>query len=156
MRLKECLTATVSVCLFMDNYFTSFCLFVCLPTLEQEVYWTKIGYANTLSWGTNSCKKKRNVAILNSAAHIKQKRCVTCVVCWNNCIALYAASPNLSNLTEIFSGLEQSWKKVYSTATTKSIPLLQPDWYPNERMVVVPISFNGRCCSLECVGIVLY
>ena len=45
--------------------------------------------------------------------------------------------------------LEQSWKKVYSRTTTKSIPLLQPehgfcqqngperhqvqDWYPNEK-----------------------
>ena len=82
LRLMECLTPTVSFDLFMDNYFTSFRLFVCLPTLElttfeQEVCSTKIGYANTLSSGTNSCKK-RNVATLNSAAHIKQKRCVTC------------------------------------------------------------------------------
>ena len=50
--------------------------------------------------------------------------------------------------------LQQSWKKVYSRATTKSNPLLQPehrfchqngpedgqfqDWYPDEKMVVVP------------------
>ena len=55
--------------------------------------------------------------------------------------------------------LEQSWKKVYSRTTTKSIPLLQPehgfsqqnglergqiqDWYPNERMVVVPVCLNS-------------
>ena len=53
LRLMECLTPTVSFDLFMDNYFISFRLFVCLPTLElitfeQEVCSTKIGYANTL------------------------------------------------------------------------------------------------------------
>ena len=79
----ECLTPTVSFDLFMDNYFTSFRLFVCLPTLElttfeQEVCSTKIGYANTLSSGTNSYKK-RNAATLNTAEHIKQKRYVICV-----------------------------------------------------------------------------
>ena len=66
--------------------------------------------------------------------------------------------------------LEQSWKKVYSRATTKPIPLLQPehgfcqkngsecgktqDWYPNEKMVAVPVCLNSRCCSLGCAGIV--
>ena len=83
LRLIECLTPTVSFDLFMDNYFTSFRLFVCLPTLElttfeQEVCSTTKGYANTISSGTNSYKK-RNVAPLKSAAHVKQKRCVACV-----------------------------------------------------------------------------
>ena len=32
--LLECLTLTVSFDLFVDNYFTSFCLYVCLPTYE--------------------------------------------------------------------------------------------------------------------------
>ena len=60
--------------------------------------------------------------------------------------------------------LEQSRKKVYSRAATKSAPLLQPehgfcqkngsqrgqtqDWYLNEKMVVVP--------DCVIVGIVLY
>ena len=92
----ECFTPTVSFYLFMDNYFTSICLFICLPTLklttfEQEVCSTKIGYANTLLSGTSSCKK-RNVATLNSAAHIKQKRCVTCVAGQNDSSTLYIAS----------------------------------------------------------------
>ena len=81
-RLMKCLAPTVSFDLFMDNYFTSFLLFVCLPTLEltifeQEICSTKIGYANTLSLEINSCKKM-NVTTLNSKAHIKQKHCVTC------------------------------------------------------------------------------
>ena len=66
--------------------------------------------------------------------------------------------------------LEQSQKKLYSTTTVKSIPLLQPehgfcqqnglecgqvqDWYPNEKMVVVPVCLNGRCCSSGCMCIV--
>ena len=83
LRLMECLAPTVSFDLFMDNYFTSFGLFVSLPnleltTFEQEVCSTKIDYANPLSWGTNNCKK-RNLATLNSAVHVNQKRCVTCV-----------------------------------------------------------------------------
>ena len=68
--------------------------------------------------------------------------------------------------------LEQSLKKVYSRTKTKVVPLLQPehgfcqqngpergqvqDWYPNEKMVVVPSCLNGGCCSAECVGIGLY
>ena len=83
MRLMEYLTPTGSFDLFMDNYFTSFRLFVHLSTLKlttlkQEVRSTKIGYGNTLSLETNSCIK-RNLATLNIAAHAKQKRCVTCV-----------------------------------------------------------------------------
>ena len=62
LRLMECLTSTVSCHLFMANYFTSFHLFVSLPTLalticEQVVCSTKIGYANAPSSGINSCKK---------------------------------------------------------------------------------------------------
>ena len=92
----ECLTPTVSFDLFMDNYFTSFRLFVCQPTLElatfeQEVCSAKIGYANALSSGTNSCKK-RNVTTFNSAAHIKQKCRVACVAGKNDKRALYIAS----------------------------------------------------------------
>ena len=79
----EYLTPTGSFDLFMDNYFTSFRLFVRLSTLKlttlkQEVRSSKIGYGNTLSLGTNT-SKKRNLATLNIAAHAKQKRCATCV-----------------------------------------------------------------------------
>ena len=68
--------------------------------------------------------------------------------------------------------MEQSWKKAYLKATTKSIPLLQPehgfcqkngsergqtqDWHMNEKMVVVPACLKGRCCSSGCMGIVLH
>ena len=73
---------------------------------------------------------------------------------------------------EICLVLKQSWKKVYSRTTTKSVPLLQPKdgfcqqngsergqvqyWYPNGKVVVVLVCLNGRCCFLECVGIVSY
>ena len=55
--------------------------------------------------------------------------------------------------------LEQSQKKVYSIATTKSIPMLKPEhgfcqqngpepvqlqeWYPGEIMLVVPVCLNA-------------
>ena len=63
LRLMECLTPTVSFDLFMDNYFISFRLFVCLPTLEltiseQDACSTKIGYANRLSSGQTVVKKE--------------------------------------------------------------------------------------------------
>ena len=74
LRIMEYLTLTVSFDLLMDEYFTSCRLFICLPTLEsttfeQETCSRKISYVNTLSSGKNSCKK-RNVATLNSAAHV--------------------------------------------------------------------------------------
>ena len=79
----------------MDNYFTYFRLFVCLltselTTFEQKEFSKKIGYENILSSGTNTCQK-RNVATLNSAAHIKQKCYVTSVAGLNDSIALYIA-----------------------------------------------------------------
>ena len=63
----ECLTPTTSFDLFIDNYISHlFVVLFCLPTLElttfeQELYSTKIGYANTLS----SQKKERS--------HLKQR-----------------------------------------------------------------------------------
>ena len=64
---------------------------------------------------------------------------------------------------------EQSWKKVYSRTTTKSIPLLQPehvfcqhnrlgngqeqDWYPNEKMLVVPIYSSSPMVDLVLKGV---
>ena len=63
LRLMECLTPTVGFDLFMDNYFTSFHLFVCLLTLElttfeQEVCSTKIVYANNYHWGQTAAKNE--------------------------------------------------------------------------------------------------
>ena len=105
----ECLTPTVSFGVSMDNYFTSFRLFVSLTTLElitfeQEVCSTNIGHANTLSPGTNSCKK-RNVTTLNSAAHIKQKCCVACVAGKNDKRSLYKASSESCQLNRNLFGI---------------------------------------------------
>ena len=128
----ECLTSTVSFDLSMDNYFTFFCLFVCLTTLElttyeQEVCSTKIGYANTLSSGTNSCKK-RNETNLNSAAHIKRKCCVTCVADKNANRALYIASSEccqtnrnlFSVVTKLKESIFKSNNQINSTVTTRT------------------------------------
>ena len=133
--LMECLTSTVSCHLLMANYFTSFRLFVSLPTLElticeQVVCSTKIGYANTPSSGINS-RKKRNVATLKSGVHIKRKRCVTCRAGQNNSRALYIASsescqPN-RNLFGVGTKLKESILKsnnqINSTVTTRTCVL---------------------------------
>ena len=63
LRLIKCLTPSVSFDTFMGNYFTSFRLLthLDLTTYEQHLCSTKIGYANALSLGTNSCKKKKKL-----------------------------------------------------------------------------------------------
>ena len=128
----EYLTPTVSFDLSVDNYFTSFRLFDCSPYLElktfkQEVYSTKISYANTLSSGTNSCKK-RNVTTSNSAAHIKQKCCVACVAGKNDNRVFYIASsescqPNrnlFSVGTKLKGSMFKSNNQINSTVTTRT------------------------------------
>ena len=116
LRLMKCLTPTVSFDLSMDNYFTSFHLFVCLSTFEltafeQEVLSTKIGYAKTLLSGTNSCKK-RNATTLNSAAHIKQKCCVACEAGKKEkralCIAFSESCQSNRNLFGVGTKLKES------------------------------------------------
>ena len=52
---------------------------------------TKIGYAKHYHQGETAAKI-RNVATSDSAAHIKQKRCVTYMAGYNNSRALYIAS----------------------------------------------------------------
>ena len=112
------------------------------------------------------------MAPLNSAAHIKQNRCVTCVDGQNDSRALYRASsesyqPN-RNLFDVGTKLKESIFKSNNQINS----LLQPehgffqknglesgqtqDWHLNEKMVVVPICLNSSCCSSGCVGIVLY
>ena len=79
LRLMECLTPTVSFDIFVDNLMI--CgghLFVCLPaseltTFEQKESSLTMGYANVLSLGINS-RKKRNVVTLNSAHQAKKQR----------------------------------------------------------------------------------
>ena len=65
---------------------------------------------------------------------------------------------------------EYMYMYIHSRTTTKSVPLLQPElgfanrmdqnmaryWYPNEKMVVVPVCLNGRRCYSACMGIVSY
>ena len=51
-----------------------------------------------------------------------------------------------------FTVTTRTW--VLSTEWTKRGQL--QGWYPDEEIVVVPISLNGRCCSSGCEGIVSY
>ena len=66
---------------------------------------------------------------------------------------------NLANLRDLF-GFGTKLQKIYSRTTTKSFPLLQPEHghcqqngpergqllYPNEKILVIPVCLNGRCC----------
>ena len=70
-------------------------LFVCFPALElatfqQQVFPTKKDYANALSLGTRSCKK-RNVATLTSTHQAKHSATLT-VVSWNYRRMVYIVS----------------------------------------------------------------
>ena len=83
LQLVKCLTPNVSFDLFTDNCFTSFCLFVCLPTLElttfeQEVCSSRIGCANTLSLGANSYRKKKRGHFEQWSAHQEKTLCNLC------------------------------------------------------------------------------
>ena len=113
------------------SWITVLHLFVCFPTLElttfeQQVCSTKIGYANAVAFGTNSCKKKECDHIEQRSAHLAKMQC-------NLCGWLKRHQGGLCRffwifwILEICSVLEQSWKKVYSRTTTKSIQLLQPE-----------------------------
>ena len=104
----------------------------------------KIGYPNILSLGTNSCKN-RNMATLNSAAHIKQKRCVTCRAGKNDNRVLYIASsescqPNINLFgigTKLRESIFKSNNQINSTVTTRTW-VLSKEWirtWPNTGLV---------------------
>ena len=66
--------------------------------------------------------------------------------------------------------LEQGWKKYiqeqhpnqfYCYNQTMGVfngmdQIVAKYWYPNEKMMVVPVCLNDRCCYSGCVGIVSY
>ena len=74
LRLIECLTPTASFDIFMDNHFTSFRLLTHLKIRATRVLVTQMRY----HWEQTAAKKKKNMAILNSA-HLA-KSSVTLVV----------------------------------------------------------------------------
>ena len=149
MRLMEFSTPAVKFSLFMDIYFTSSRLFVCLPTLEsttfeQEVCSTKMGYENTLSSGTSSCKK-RNAATLNSAAHVEEKHRLTYVAGYSDSRVLYIASyescqPNRNLIgvgTKLKESIFKSNNQISSTVTTRTW-VLSKEWirkWPNTGLI---------------------
>ena len=70
--------------------------------------------------------KIRNLATLNSAAHIKQRRCAAYMAGENN-RALYIASSESCKPNRNSFGIGTNLKESILRATTKSIPLLQPE-----------------------------
>ena len=115
--------------------------------------------------------QKRNVATLNSAPHIKQKRCETCVNGYTDSRALYIVSSEFCqsnrNLFRVWKKLNESIFKrnnqINSAVTTRTW-VFPKEWirtWPNTglvsewKKVVAPVCLNGKCCSLGCMGIVL-
>ena len=87
LRLMQCLTPTVSFDLFMDSwiyflfiYFTSFCLFVCLPTFElttfeQEAVFNKNRLRKYTITGDKHLQKKERGHFEHCSAHQGKTLC---------------------------------------------------------------------------------
>ena len=122
--------------------------------------------------GISSCKKRM---WLLWSAYIKQKKqCSTTltVVGWNDSMAVYVYSSEYSKPKRFVSAFEKGWKKVYSKTIIKLILLLHSEhdfyqqngpesgqaqhWYPNEKMVVIPVFSNGLCFYSEVLGSLLF
>ena len=72
LRLVDCLTPTVSFDVFMDNYFTYFCLLIHLGVIIIQA--TGVLNKNRLRKYTNgqTAPRKRNAATLNGAAYLQK------------------------------------------------------------------------------------
>ena len=116
---------------FMNNYFTSFRLFLLLTDLginnilARDMF-NKNGLRKCTIIG-NKQLQKRNVTSLNSAADAKQKCCVTCVAGQNDRRALYIASsescwPNI-NIFGVGTKLKESILK----SNNQIISTVQPE-----------------------------
>ena len=77
--LIHCLNPIVSFDLFMDNYFTSFRLFVCLPTLSNNIQARGVFHKNRVTQihyhrGQTAAKKERGHSEELSAHQTKMLR----------------------------------------------------------------------------------
>ena len=77
---------------------------------------------------------------------------------------------NLVNLKDLFGVGTKSKKYIYSRATTNQFHCFNQNldfvnrmdqsvtkyWYLNEKMAMIPVCSNGRCCSSGCEGIASY
>ena len=128
LRLMECLTPSIRLDIFSDNYFTIFRLLTHLWV--NDILAAPVINKNRLRKCTlirdKQLQKKRNVATLNSAHQAKKQ-------CNFNSGWLERQHCDLHSFFwilwtwEICSVSQQSWKKIYSRTTTKSVPLLQPE-----------------------------
>ena len=128
----------------------------------------KVVDANLLplvTYGDKKLQKKRKVATLNSA-HQAKRQCNF----ENGWLLVYVASSESSEPKRFV----RCWNKVERKHIQKQRPnqfhcynqntdfvnRMDQDvakyWYPNGKMVAVPVCLNGICCSSRCVGIVLY
>ena len=167
LRLMKCLPPTV-----MNNSFTSFCLLTHLGV--NNIWATGVFIKNRLrkctSVGDKQPQKKECGQFEQSTSTKKVVQLWQWLVwtTWERCTLLFLNFLNLRDLFGVWTKLKESIFKNNS----KLIPLLQrehglfrqdgperfqvQDWYPNEKVVVVAVCLNGRCCFSECVGLVSY
>ena len=126
-------------------------------------------------WGQTAAKKEMWKLW---RAHIKQKKAVQLwqwfvSMTTGRCTLFLLSFLNLRNLFCVWIKLKKNIFKnnnqTNSTVTTRTGFFRKAerecfqvqDWYPNEKMVVVPVCLNVRCfdvkcCSSECTGVVSY
>ena len=120
--LVECLTPTASFDIFMDNYFTSFRL---LTRIGVSSIRATIDYANTLSLGTNSCKKEERGHFVQRIGY-KANSSVTSVVGQNDSRTVYIASSDScqpKRFVWCWNKVERKFKnnnQISSTVTTRT------------------------------------
>ena len=153
----ECLIPTFSFDIFVGNFFTSFRLFTRLRV--NNIRATGVLDKNRLRkciLGTSSCKKRES-------GHFKQrtsskKPATLTVVDQNNSRVVYIACSESCE----HKRFAQCWNKVerkYIREQPNQFHCYNQgqvqDWYSNEKLLVIPVCFNGRCSS-GCVGIASY
>ena len=85
--------------------------------------------------GDKQLQKKRRWRLWTAQCTSRQKYCVTCVAGKNDSRTFYIASFESFQPNRNFFGVKTKLKKVYSTAATKSIPLLQRQYWFCQRTV---------------------
>ena len=163
----ENLTPSVSFDKFIDNYLTFFRLITHLGI--NNIRATCVLNKNMLRkiTGDKLLRKKRSVSTLNSAHQAKKQRNRDSGWLERQHCNLHSFFWILRT-QEIYSVLEQSWKIYIQDQQPNQFHCYNQNmsfvnrvdqnvvnyWYPNEKMVVVPICWNGRCCHSGCGGIV--
>ena len=165
LRPMECLNPSVK----FDIFYNCFTFVRMSTTLDLTTFYQQTFSEMQLHY--DWAAKKGNMTTLNSVHQPKiqciadSSQLVRTTTGWFTQLFL-----NLVNLRD-FLGVGTKLKESIFKNNNKSIPMLQPEhgfrqqyrpecgqlqhWYQDEKMVVVRVCLNGRCCSSGCVDIAL-